>query len=95
MTVCGNKLTGVCVMGGCPYIKACNSTVWDKSPHKRMSNEEWLRTCSTEELVKAISLMTVSCFICGRDGVEYRRCYFRKNCTGPKEIEEWLQEEHK
>ncbi len=36
MTVCGNKMTGVCVMGKCPYIKACNGTVWDKSPSKEM-----------------------------------------------------------
>ena len=57
-----------------------------------MTNEEYIRTCSTAELVHVIHLMTTSCYVCGSDGVDYRRCYFRKQCTGPKEIEEWLYE---
>lgn len=59
-----------------------------------MTNEEYIRTCSTAELVHVIHLMTSSCYVCGSDGVDYRRCYFRKQCTGPKEIEEWLKEIH-
>ena len=59
-----------------------------------MTNEEYIRTCSTAELVHVIHLMTTSCYVCGSDGVDYRRCYFRKQCTGPKEIEEWLKEPH-
>ena len=58
------------------------------------TNEEYIRTCSTAELVHVIHLMTTSCYVCGSDGVDYRRCYFRKQCTGPKEIEEWLKEPH-
>lgn len=61
---------------------------------KPMTNEEYIRTCSTAELVHVIHLMTTSCYVCGSDGVDYRRCYFRKQCTGPKEIEEWLKEPH-
>ena len=60
-----------------------------------MTNEEYIRTCSTAELVHVIHLMTTSCYVCGSDGVDYRRCYFRKQCTGPKEIADWLKEEHK
>lgn len=62
--------------------------------HKPMTNEEYIRTCSTAELIHVIHLMTSSCYVCGSDGVDYRRCYFRKQCTGPKEIEEWLKEIH-
>ena len=61
---------------------------------KPMTNEEYIRTCSPAELVHVIHLMTTSCYVCGSDGVDYRRCYFRKQCTGPKEIEEWLKEIH-
>lgn len=64
-----------------------------KNP-KQMTNEEHIRTCSTAELVHVIHLMTTSCYVCGSDGVDYRRCYFRKQCTGPKEIEEWLKQPH-
>jgi len=59
-----------------------------------VSNEEYMRTCSTEQLVHVIHLMTSCCYVCGKDGVDYKRCYFHKKCTGPKEIEEWLKEPH-
>ena len=61
---------------------------------KPLTNEAWLRSCNTEQLVHVIHLMTSSCYVCGMDGVDYRRCYFRKKCTGPKEIEEWLKDKH-
>ena len=60
-----------------------------------VSNEEYMRTCSTEQLVHVIHLMTTSCYVCGKDGVDYKRCYFHKKCTGPKEIEEWLKQPHR
>ena len=59
-----------------------------------ITNEEWLRQANTEQLVQVIHLMTTSCYVCGKDGVDYKRCYFHKKCTGPKEIEEWLKEPH-
>ena len=61
---------------------------------KPMTNEEYMRSCNTEQLVHVIHLMTTSCYVCGSDGVDYKRCYFHKKCTGPKEIEEWLKEPH-
>lgn len=59
-----------------------------------MTNEEYLKSCTTEQLVQVIHLMTSSCYVCGSDGVDYKRCYFHKKCTGPKEIEEWLKQPH-
>ena len=50
MTVCGEKVTGVCAMGKCPHIKRCCSVVWDKyGKIKQMTNEQWFCTMSTEE----------------------------------------------
>jgi hypothetical protein len=59
-----------------------------------MTEQEWIQTCTTEQLVRVIHLMTTSCYVCGKEGVDYKRCYFHKKCTGPKEIEEWLKEPH-
>ena len=53
MTVCGEKVTGVCVMGKCPHIKRCCPVVWDKyGKIKPMTNEEWFCGLSTEEKAK-------------------------------------------
>ena len=30
MTVCGEKVTDVCAVGKCPYLKRCCPVVWDK-----------------------------------------------------------------
>ena len=30
MTVCGEKVSGVCVVGKCQHFKRCCPTVWDK-----------------------------------------------------------------
>ena len=61
---------------------------------KPMTEQEYIQTGNMEQLVHVIHLMTTSCFVCGKDGVDYKRCYFHKKCTGPKEIEEWLKEPH-
>ena len=58
------------------------------------TNEEWLKQANTEQLARVIHLMTTCCYVCGKDGVDYKRCYFHKKCAGPKEIEEWLKEIH-
>jgi len=55
MTVCGEKMSGVCGMGKCPYIKLCNKGIFDKSPYKPQTNEEWIKTLNTEEMAKAIT----------------------------------------
>ena len=83
----GNGMWMCCECQGTGFIE-------DEKPSEPMTNEEYIRTCSTAELVHEIHLMTSNCYVCGSDGVDYRRCYFRKKCTGPKEIEEWLKEIH-
>ena len=77
----------------CPMCGA--DTLDDLVIKGKKTNEEYLRSCTTEQLVHVIHLMTTSCYVCGSDGVDYKRCYFHKKCTGPKEIEEWLKEPHK
>lgn len=48
MTVCGEKVTGVCVAGKCPYFKRCCPVVWDKyGKIKPKTNEEWFNSLST------------------------------------------------
>ena len=93
MTVCKTcKHANYCeiVAGGySSQVKSCRD--YRKG---EMTNEEWLRSATTEQLVHVIHLMTTSCFVCGSDGVDYKRCYFHKKCTGPKEIEEWLKQPH-
>ena len=50
MTVCGEKVTGVCVVGKCPHFKRCCPVVWDKyGKIKPKTNEEWFCGLSTEE----------------------------------------------
>ena len=52
MTVCGEKVTGVCVAGKCPHFKRCHPIVWDKyGKIKPKTNEEWLKSLDTEGLV--------------------------------------------
>lgn len=90
--LCGNCIHfDVCYVPrsiGC--VEICGH--FKEEPKEPLTNEEYIRTCSTAELVHEIHLMTSNCYVCGSDGVDYRRCYFRKKCTGPKEIEEWLKE---
>ena len=53
MTVCGEKVTGVCVMGKCPHIKRCCTVVWDKyGKIKPKTNEEWFCALPTKDKAK-------------------------------------------
>ena len=71
------------------WCSACNGT-----GEIQQTEQEYIQSCNTEQLVHVIHLMTTSCYVCGKEGVDYKRCYFHKKCTGPKEIEEWLKEPH-
>ncbi len=89
MTVCGNKISGVCVMGKCQYVKVCSPAEWDKG--EPMTNEEYIRSCTTEELAEVVNELVF--------GIEFRT-HIKKmgyiNMHSYKtEIAEWLQEEHK
>ena len=59
----------------------------------QMTNEEWLHTLNTEQLADVLNKMTLSCYICGQDGVreDTRHCVFGK-CTGKEDILVWLKQ---
>ena len=82
MTVCGEKVTGVCAMGKCPHIKRCCPVVWDKyGKIEPNTNEEWLRQCTTEQLAEVIGNIAKNAYQCCQDG-KTNKCVNRKNCTG-------------
>lgn len=62
---------------------------------KPLTNEEWLRSCSTEQLAHVLNKMTLHCYICGQDGPreDSRHCVFG-GCTGEADILEWLKKPH-
>ena len=85
MTICGIKhADGVCVMGECPYIKMCCPAVWDKSGEP-MTNEEWLRSATTEELAGKIYAWHTKGYARGKNGLPLNSI---------TEIVEWLKEKH-
>ena len=60
MTVCGEKVTCICVAGKCPHIKRCCPVVWDKyGKQKPKTNEEYMQTCSSDELANTIFRLIV------------------------------------
>ena len=61
MTVCGEKVTGICVAAKCPHFKRCCPTVWDKyGKIKPKTNEEWRKNCSTEEFAEALTKVVLN-----------------------------------
>lgn len=50
MSVCGEKPSGVCVMGKCPYIKLCCPIIWDKYGKIDNTNKGWIQSATTEQL---------------------------------------------
>lgn len=101
MTLCGEKVTGVCVLGKCPHFKRCHPVVWDKyGKIKPLTNEEWFCGLSTEEKAKFLfEHGVIGCQFCKGDCVEID--YKTKECkynvspsysyTG---IVMWLKEKH-
>ena len=62
------------------------------------TNEEWIRSCSTEELVEWIKTVTRHCYACGydmaRNGIQTKpKCPFQ-DCV-QDDTERWLKEKHK
>ena len=101
MTVCGiEHADGVCVMGKCPHIKKCCPAVWDKSG-KPMTNEEWLRQASTEDVAKWFgNWHSFSCVFCKhwRNGCVYNhnqvRCAIEEGKSNKELWLEWLKQPH-
>ena len=88
MTVCGEKLSGVCVMGKCPYFKRCCPVVWDKTPYKPQTNDEWRKTCSAEEFAEEIVNLA-------KDDFKKLREYYWLIANDDKDaLMIWLKEKH-
>jgi len=74
----------------CDYkCEMCNGT-----GEVDMTNEEWLRSCDTEQLAEFLHKTTIACFVCGMDGLDEKRCPFGLECAGPKDILKWLKQKH-
>ena len=80
MTVCGNKVSGVCAVGKCPHFKRCCPVVLDKyGKIKLKTNEEWFTNLSTEEKAE---------FMGDIPGVSSRECgnYLEHDLEGARHI---------
>ena len=72
MTVCGEKVTGVCVAGKCPYFKRCHPIVWDKyGKIKPKTNEEWFSSMHTEAKAEWLA-----------DHMKCSKCPQQNRCNG-------------
>ena len=60
-----------------------------------MTNEEFIRTCSTEELAILLGQIVHNAYQCAFDG-RTNKCFNRKNCTGYCNYgwDKWLKEKH-
>lgn len=81
MTVCGNKLSGVC--GACKYINICRNNEIANLPK---SNIEWMREASLEELAGTIYEWHSAGYTKGRLGL---------GLNPITDIVEWLKQPHK
>ena len=80
MTVCGNKLSGVC--GACTLVNICRNNEIANLPK---SNIEWMREASFEELAGAIYEWHSLGYTRGKNG---------KKLNSITEVVEWLKEIH-
>lgn len=55
-----------------------------------VTNDEWRRTCSTEEFAKFLEDVTSSCYHCGMTD-DISQCAFQKHQCN---IKAWLKEKH-
>ena len=85
---CGGS--GISCIVGEDWCRRCNGT-----GDAKVSNEEWFESLPTKEKAEVLHILTTACYVCGKDGVDYKRCHFGKECAGPKEIQEWLEQDHK
>ena len=97
MTVCGIKQAdGVCVMGKCPYVKLCCPAVWDKSGKVEQTNEEYLKSCTTEQLAELLAntfdLCGAGCHHCFLANVCLTKAKNGNCLTQEQMIVEWLKQ---
>ena len=86
----GTGTTNWCVNGtfvDCPY---CGGT---GEMEVEMTNDEWRKTCSTEEFAEWISNLAYSCMRCGMSNGE-AYCHTGYCIQDKADAEEWLKEKH-
>lgn len=92
----GTGTSNWCVNGCFKPCDYCDGTgeVEDKCGGKGvvepLTNEEWRRTCSTEEFAKFLEDVTNGCYHCGMTD-DISQCAFQKHQCN---IKEWLKEKY-
>ena len=61
---------------------------------QEQTNEEWFCSLPTKNKAEVLNRMTTACYVCGQDGVDFKRCPFGMDCTGQEDIEDWLKQKH-
>lgn len=91
MTVCGNKLSGVCG-ASCTFFNICRNNEIANLPK---SNIEWMREASLEELAELFGRIAENAYQCGQNG-KTNKCVNRNHCTGYCDYGwgEWLKQPH-
>ena len=89
MTVCGNKLSGVC--GDCAYFNRCRNSEIAKLPK---SHIEWMREASIYEMAEFIVNMTLLDKYKLYDRMESAEYEQGIGIGAKKVIVEWLKEIH-
>ena len=62
----------------------------------KMTNEEYLKSCNTEQLAEVLGKIAKNAYQCGQNG-KTNKCVNRKHCTGYCDYgwEMWLKQPHK
>lgn len=89
MTVCGNKVSGVC--GGCAYFNRCRNDEIAKLPK---SHIEWMREASIYEMAEFIVNLTLLDQYKLYDRMESAEYEHGIGIGAKKVIVEWLKEKH-
>lgn len=80
--------------------KKLENTAWDTDVYlddidekEPMTNEEWRKTCSTEEFAEWISNLSYACMCCGMNNGE-AYCHTGRCIQDEADAVEWLKEIH-
>ena len=91
MTICGEKVTGVCVAAKCPHFKRCCPIIWDKYGRiKPQTNEEYLHSLNTEQLAEWLRGVYWHCH-----EIDCEHCNYPWRCMEKGDIVLWLKQPHR
>ena len=91
MTICGEKVTGVCVAAKCPHFKRCCPIIWDKYGRiKPQTNEEYLHSLNTEQLAEWLRGVYWHCH-----EIDCEHCNYPWRCMEKGDIVLWLKQTHR